>query len=298
MAASPATAWTDLGDGIRVRQSEAYRMNSGLLLDPEHAVVVDPGVLPSELDDIARVVDTIRPAEMTLVLTHAHWDHVLGRAWWPKARVVAHDAFAAELKRDRDHIGEEAQRLAAQRGERWRAAFAPFAPDRTVSGLHFTKLGNWRVVFRDAFGHSESQLSLHLPDRRVLFAADMLSDIEMPMLNGPVAAYRRTLEALRPLAAHGAIETLVPGHGAIAHGAGAVEARLERDLAYLDALESGAREAQAQGLTLEQARERLAAMEYAGKHSSEYPTREFHLENIQIAYQHAATAGKPESRTR
>ena len=297
MATSPA-AWTDLGGSIRVRQSEAYRMNSGLMLDPQHAILVDPGVLPSELDDIARAVNTVRPAEITLVLTHAHWDHVLGRAWWPKARVVAHDAFAAELARDRDRIEAEALRLASEHGERWRAAFAPFAPDLAVSGLHFAKFGNWRVVFRDAFGHSESQLSLHLPEPRVLFAADMLSDIEMPMLNGPVAAYRRTLEALRPLVAHGAIETLVPGHGAIAHGTGAVEARLTRDLAYLDALESGTREALAQGLTLEQARERLAAMEYTGKHSSEYPTLEFHLENIRIAYQHAATAGKPESRTR
>ena len=38
----PGGAWTDLGDGVRVRRSRAFAMNSVLLLDEEHTVVVDP----------------------------------------------------------------------------------------------------------------------------------------------------------------------------------------------------------------------------------------------------------------
>src|SRR5439155_6465273 len=150
------------------------------------------------------------------------WDHVLGRAWWPDARTLAHDRFAAEVSAERERIADEAQKLAAGHGERWSKRFAPFVPDTAVSGLKFLPLGPWRLVLRDAFGHSGTQLSAHLTDARLLIAADMLSDIEPPLLDGPCAVYRQTLETLLPLAEHDAIPTLVPGHGAVARGPGAV----------------------------------------------------------------------------
>ncbi len=297
MSPPAAPEWTDLGGGIRVRQSRAYWMNSALLMHTEHAILVDPGVLPSELDDIARAVAEAKPDAITLLLTHAHWDHVLGRPWWPKAEVIAHDAFAAELKGGRARVEQEAARLAAEHGERWPAPFAPFRPGLAVSGLHFTKIGPWRVVFRDAFGHCDSQLSMHLPEARVLFAADMLSDIEIPMLNRPAADYRATLEALVPLAAHGAIETLVPGHGSIARGADAVRERLARDLGYLEALESRARDAKRRGLDLERAQEELSAMEYTGKRAA-YSMVDVHRRNVRHAYEAAGPRPRAASKRR
>ena len=51
------SAWTDVADGIRVRQSRLFQMNSGVLEMDGHAVLIDPGVLPSELRDIANVMD-------------------------------------------------------------------------------------------------------------------------------------------------------------------------------------------------------------------------------------------------
>lgn len=282
--AGGAPAWVDLGDGIRVRQSRAFWMNSVVLMDHEHTVIVDPGVLPSELDDLAGVARSPAPQAITLFFTHAHWDHVLGRPWWPDARTVAHDRFAAEVTREGPAIAREAESLAATHGERWANSFVPFRPDLAVSGLRFMPLGPWRLVFRDAPGHSASQLTCHLADQRLLIAADMLSDLEPPILDGPVAAYRETLEALLPLAEHDAIATVVPGHGAIARGREAVLARLHGDLEYLRALEAGVSAARARGQSLDAARETLAAMDYTGRRSADYPTEAFHLENIAFAY--------------
>ncbi len=278
-------AWTDLGDGVLVRQSRAYAMNSVVLLDPEHAVIVDPGVLPSELDDLARAVGEVDPAAITLFFTHAHWDHVLGRPWWPGAQTLAHDRFATEVRSERDTIVREAEAVAAAEGEGWAHTFAPFKPDVAVSGLRFIRLDPWRLVLRDAPGHSTSQLTCHVADLGLLIAADMLSDIEPPILDGPCAPYRETLEALRVLAEHGAIETLVPGHGSIAEGREDVLARFQTDLDYLDAIEQGVKEAVARGETLERAQEALAAMDYTGRDSATYPTGTFHQENIRFAYQ-------------
>lgn len=51
-----ASSWTDLGDGVHVRRSRAYEMNPVVLARDGHALVVDPGVLPSEMADLAAPV--------------------------------------------------------------------------------------------------------------------------------------------------------------------------------------------------------------------------------------------------
>jgi len=280
VAASP---WTDLGSGIRVRQSAAFQMNSVLLLDREHAIVVDPGILPDELDDLAHAVASASPAAVTLVFTHAHWDHVIGRPWWPKARTLGHDRFAAAVKRDAARTLDEIQKLAAKHGTTWERGFTPFRPDVEVSGLHFMKLGPWRLVARDAFGHADHQLSFHLPEDRTLIAADMLSDVEPPILNGPLAPYLDTLRMLRPLVAGGAITTLIPGHGSIARTREDVSARLEGDHEYLERLQAEVSRARAAGLSLAAAQEKLGGMPFPSP-PADGSGHELHRENIEFAY--------------
>ena len=94
-------------------------------------------------------------------------------------------------------------------------------------------------------------------------------------------------EALRVLAEHGAIETLIPGHGRIAEGRDEVLARFQTDLDYLAALERGVQEAVGRGETLATAQETLATMNYTGRGSTTTPTDTFHRENVRFAYQAA-----------
>jgi len=289
------SAWTDLGAGIHVRHSVAYRMTSVVLLDPAHTVVVDPGVLPSELDDLARVVADAAPAATSLILTHPHWDHVLGRPRFPGARTIAHTGFEVAVRRDAAGIETAAAAFAARHGERWEPAFEPFRPDEPVSGMRFLKPGPWRLVLREAPGHCDPQLTVHLPDTRTLIAADMLSDVEIPGLSGPPARYRATLEELLPLAEHGAIETLIPGHGAIARGREAVLARFRHDLDYLAALTGGVAECVARGATREATVERLMALEYTGRSGEPWPMADVHRENVGHAW---AAATRPASAAR
>jgi glyoxylase-like metal-dependent hydrolase (beta-lactamase superfamily II) len=152
-----------------------------------------------------------------------------------------------------------------------------------MSGMRFAKVGPWRVVWRDAPGHCDSSLNLHLPEARTLIAGDMLSDIEIPWLNRPPAVYRTTLDALVPLAEHGAIETLIPGHGGIARDADAVRARIRRDIDYLDALEAGVAEARRAGLTLELAQERLECVKLDVADAAFMAP--VHRENVKLAWE-------------
>ncbi len=291
------TPWTDLSGGIRVRQSRLFWMNSVLLAHPDRSVLVDPGILPSELDDLARVIDSAPTAALTLICTHGDWDHVLGRPWWPGARTLAHDRFANELRAQADHIVEAARHAATDAGEEWKKDFEAFRPDEAVSGLHFTRLGPWRVVLRNAYGHSGSMLSIHLPEQRVLIAGDMLSDIEIPLLNQTCDLYHGTLTELWPLAEHGAIQTLIPGHGSIARGSEAVVARLRRDLAYLDELQRGVVAMVEEGIPIEEAQSRLSAMDFTGK-MADYSMLDHHRDNIRVAYEGVSEPSRRGSRSR
>lgn len=268
---------------MRARQSRAFWMNSLLLLDPRHTVVVDPGVLPGELDDLAGAVEVAQPERVTLLFSHGHWDHVLGRPWWPGAQTLAHQRFAAEVSAGAARILRKAETLAAEHGAAWTRGFEPFTPDRAVAGESAVELGPWDLTLRDAPGHCPSQVSVHLPERGLLFAADMLSDIEIPILDGPCAIYQRTLETLLPLFESGAVETLVPGHGSVARGAPACVARIARDLEYLHALETGVREARGRGCTLEETQAALEGMDYTGRDAA-YSMRKVHHDNVRFAW--------------
>jgi hydroxyacylglutathione hydrolase len=279
-------SWTDCAPGIRVRQSTAYRMNSTLLLHADSTVLIDPGVLPDEMDDIAAVAHAARPHDTILVFTHAHWDHVLGRIWWPASGCIAHAAFGAETVRFEHHIDRSTRAHMQQAGVEWDHLFEHFTPDLAVSGERPLQTGPWALVFRDAFGHCDSQLSVHLPEQRLLVAADMLSDIEIPILNRSFEAYRDTLEGLLPLVDRGEVETLVPGHGAIAAGRDAVRRRLEDDLAYVTALGAAVTPMRAEGRTLAEIEAHLAPRLHAhpgGAHEMD----ETHRRNIRLTYEAA-----------
>ena len=288
------TAWTDLGGGVHVRQSRVFWMNSALLLDREHAVLVDPGVLPSELDDLAAAVRAAGPRTVSIVFTHSHWDHVLGRPWWPEATTVGHAQLGAELRRDADAILAEASGHATRTGEAWSQGFQPFEPDLVVEDKRVlarderaVALGPWRLMLREARGHCDSQITVHLEDHRLLFAADLLSDLEIPWLDRDPSHYRHTLMQIALLVSGGRIETLVPGHGAIAHGARESLERVRRDQRYLDAMETGVRKAHRGGLSFEETQAQLAAMDYLGKGAA-YPMDDVHRENVRITWESVA----------
>jgi hydroxyacylglutathione hydrolase len=287
------TPWTDLGGGVLVRQSRVFWMNSVLLLDREHAVLVDPGVLPSELDEIAAAVSAAGPRTVSIVFTHSHWDHVLGRPWWPQADTVGHAGLGAELQRDAAAILAAATEHAAQFGESWSRGFQPFEPDRVVEGgsvlvrdQRATVLGPWRMMLREALGHCDSQITVRLEDRRLLVAADLLSDREIPWLDRNPACYRHTLMQIAMLTDFRQIDTLVPGHGSIARDGGEAHARVRRDLHYLDTMEIGVRKAHRAGRSLEETQAQLAAMDYLGRGAA-YPMDDVHRENVRITWEAA-----------
>ncbi len=288
------SAWTTLAPGVRVRASRCYAMNSLLLSADGHALVVDPGVLPSELDELAGAVkaDAPRFERVALAFTHPHWDHVLGLPWFPGATTFAHSGFADALERDAVELATEADRWLASEGERLPHPFRPFTPQLTAHGSAVVRLGPFSVVTYDTPGHNANHLALWLPDHGILVAGDLLSDIEIPWLDSPPWVYRASLKSLHWLFEQEDVRTLVPGHGPLAHGRTNGYRRLLRDMDYLLHLEEAVGRAWKAGLSLEETRTQLAGMDYTGKDAA-YAMNDVHSENVRFAYEALADSTAP-----
>ncbi len=280
------SAWTDLGEGVWLRRSRVVDMNSVVLAREGWAVVVDPGVLPSELTDLAAHVAERAPRfeHVVLAITHPHWDHMLGAPWFPAATTVAHVGFHDEAERDRDSIRREAGQHATEAGEAFERVFEPFVPSLAVRGTAGVELGPFAFEGHDTPGHCASHLAFWFPHERVLAAGDLLSDIEIPWLDAAPWVYRRTLDQLHWLLEQEDVRWMVPGHGSPAAGRLEAYRRLLRDLDYLIALEAGVAEQRARGVPLEAAQRELARMDYLGKDDPGYPTNPIHAGNIAVAW--------------
>lgn len=283
------TAWTDLSEGVWVRRSRAYEMNTTVLTEAGWALLIDPGVLPSELEDLAAFVKERAPRfeQVAIVFTHPHWDHVIGRPWFPAATTVAHAGFFDVLQLEEANIEKSAKEWIEGAGEGWPHPFRAFEPTLNTRGVVGLQLGPFSFVTHELPGHDPNQIALHFPERGLFVAADTLSDIEIPWLDAPAWVYRKGLEALTQVFEHEDIRVLVPGHGPLAMGRAAAYRRLLRDLAYLRRLEEGVASAHSHGLSLAQTQVQLETMDYLGK-DAPYSMNDVHRENIRFTYEGVA----------
>lgn len=226
-------------------QSSTYATNTGVFIAGAWACLIDPGIAPAELDTIDAFVTACGAEVRAIVLTHAHWDHLLGPARFPGATVIAHARYRGMA---RDHHADLQRQVA-----RWRAAaglppasFSPPAPDLTFTSRLTLRRGGLRLDILHAPGHAPDHCAVYAPGDRVLWAGDMLSDLEVPMAMDGVVAYRATLACLADLD----VAVLVPGHGAPAMARAEVRARFAQDQRYLAALHACVRDAVAGGATL------------------------------------------------
>ena len=291
------SAWAEVLPGVRVRTSRCYAMNTLVAEAQDHALVVDPGVLPSELDELAASVRGITPRfeRVSLAFTHPHWDHVLGLPWFPGATTFAHAGFADELERELDHVTARANEWLAGAGEPLPHPFRAFKPTLSARGTARVELGPFEVVSYDTPGHSGCHLAFWLPGPGVLVAGDLLSDIEIPWLDGPPWVYRGSLKTLHWLFEQEDVRVLVPGHGPVAHGRRNGYRRLLRDMDYLVLLEERVGAAWKRGLSLDETRAELARMDYLGKDdgNADIAMNDVHAGNVGFAYAALADSATP-----
>jgi glyoxylase-like metal-dependent hydrolase (beta-lactamase superfamily II) len=214
-------------------QSTFWMTNTGLITGADGSVVlVDPGVLPDELAEIARRAGKGRLR--AAISTHEDWDHVLWSRDLP-ARIprLALPETVRMLEMQRDEVLRSLAREEASLGVRWEHDLVGRLDPVETNPL---VLGNMRITLVPTPGHTMGHASLWLEDDGVLFAGDMLSDVDIPMLAPVPGVARIYLRSLETLEAHlHAAMMIVPGHGTPC-GREEARSRLDADRAYMESL--------------------------------------------------------------
>jgi hydroxyacylglutathione hydrolase len=257
-----------------VAQSRFWQTHSGIWLSAGRACLIDPGVYPDEIAALARFVVEQGAVAQTIVLTHSHWDHILGPEHFSDARVLAHAAFSTCVS-GAEGAGE-VERWAAREGISRARPFVAPQPDVVFEGEKMLAAGDLALRLIHAPGHAADQLVVYCAEGATLWAADMLSDLEPPFVAQGLAAYERTLARLSALE----IGLLIPGHGSPTADAREIHARFSEDRAYLAALRERVERAVRGGKTVEETVALCADVRYRRPEENAGA----HRKNIESAY--------------
>jgi glyoxylase-like metal-dependent hydrolase (beta-lactamase superfamily II) len=241
-----------------VQHSRFLHYNAGAFVSAGKACLVDPGILREEVEALVASTGGVELA--AIVLTHADWDHVLGPQYLPAVPVVAHEAYAEDLDADATRL--LLAQLEAHAGVTRTETFDPPLPTTTLADRFDLRVGDLELRLEHAPGHARSMLTIYVQRSGVLWAADVLSDVELPSVIDDLQNYEITLERLAGLE----IATLVPGHGNRTDDAREIQRRLDEDRDYLARLRRDVSAAVAAGSTLT---ETVATCATAPYHRSE-----------------------------
>lgn len=197
--------------------SRLWQTNAVLLRAGETTVLVDSPVLPDELAAL--------PRPDVLLVTHAHFDHVLARAAFPDLPLLAGPstlvAFAegsweAELRESDDELYVERDRRPDLTGAEEQALFEAVEAD----------------------GHAADGSAFLVSEHALLLPGDYLMEVEIPLVSraGSPERYLATLDRLAPLVRRA--EVVQPGHGPPVDRRRALEL-LELDRRYVADLAAG-----------------------------------------------------------
>jgi hydroxyacylglutathione hydrolase len=233
-------ALTEVAPGVGVATAGLYTTTSTVIADGHGGcLVVDPAVTVSEVAELAATLAARGLRPVAGWSTHPHWDHLLWSAGLGDVPRYATPAAAMAAGQRRAELIESV------------CAEAPghdlelFGRVTALEEEHIPWPGPPVRVLRHS-AHETGHGALWLPEAGVLIAGDMLSDVEIPLLDlaGPDPA-RTYLAGLELLAGAGAgvpggrgVRVIVPGHG---HPGDRAEfrRRVEADRRYLERLAAG-----------------------------------------------------------
>jgi hydroxyacylglutathione hydrolase len=234
--ASTTAAIRDLGDGVRQFQAPLWQTNSLLAVSGSEVLLCDPALAPDEIAAIRAEVDALGGDRLSLLVTHADFDHVCGIPYFPEAEVLAGEEATRRIAED---AAGELVDAGPEWGYEWR--MEGLRVDRVVAAGSF-QCGTFQVEALEAPSHGREGLAFVLHDQGIMCAGDHLSPITYPLLAGSLERTALAVEGLLGALERFELRWVVPGHGRALEPE---EARAigQADLAYLRELQQAAREA-------------------------------------------------------
>lgn len=209
----------EISDGVYLISTDNYRLNSGLIVGADKAMVVDTGAGPRQGAEILRAIRRVTELPLVVVTTHAHFDRFMGNAvfeadgttdFWSHPRA----ARAIELYGDhqRSYVEVLEPEMAHQQGPNTHLVIPHrFLPgDGTRASFTRVELGERAVtLFYLGLAHTDSDVLVGVDD--VLFCGDLVEQGSDPAFDD---SYPESwVSTLQDLAALDRYRVFVPGHG-------------------------------------------------------------------------------------
>lgn len=224
---------TEIAPGVLVATS-GFALTSTVVVTGSDGwcLLIDPGVTVAEMAGLAGELAARGLRVWASWSTHPHWDHVL---WHPALGSAPRFAAPAAVQ------------IAGTERDGMVAGMEHGAPGHDpelfgkLTALAGEALG-WpgpaaRLIVHD--GHAPGHGAVFLPDTGVLVAGDMVSDVEIPLLDteaaDPLGDYRTGMSRLAGVTG---VRHVVPGHGHVGDAA-ELRRRIDADSRYLDQVALG-----------------------------------------------------------
>ena len=268
-AAQPAAAQTratmkqhQITDGVYMMENSSGSGNSTFLITDEGVVVFDADVRTA--DQVLAAIRKLTDKKVRyLVTSHAAGDHASGAWHFREDRPV----YIATRRQMRDMFMQETrefdERKAVSKPEEGGYAAAELVrPDIAFEGSLTLQFGG--VTFQlteEGHGHSTSDVTVYVPQKRVFLAGDLLNNdihpgqsesggVHYASVSGWIASLDRIIARNLP------VDTFVPGHGAPRVGRGVAD--LDEQKRYFVALRDEVSKMVAAGKSVEQVRKDFA----------------------------------------
>ena len=215
-------AWERLCDGVHRCRLPFLDVTVGLVHGRAGTLLIDTGSTLSEAGAIEADVEEVTCSAVShIVLTHNHFDHILGSSAFAGAAVYCAPEVAATIANQTEHLRADALRHGAEPDEVARAVAALRTPEHPVRQAEVDLGGRTVTIFHPGRGHTDHDLIVVVagPDPTVVFCGDLVEECSDPVIDrdSDHAAWPATLG--RVLDAGGPDAAFVPGHGAIVDAA-------------------------------------------------------------------------------
>ena len=207
-------AWTQAAPGLHWQPGQPVDVNSVLVMGRRRAVLVDSGQSLHHGEQLLADVRLLTDLPLSLVITHAHWDHCLGSGAMGAVPIWATETCAEDLQRtgaaQRDTV---ARGLAMSDPElAHQMQQSPIViPNRILVRSATVDLGGRRVrLMHPGRGHTDNDLVVWIEDAHLLISGDLLEE------SGP-PAFEDSFPLSWPLAVERILQLqphlIIPGHG-------------------------------------------------------------------------------------
>ncbi len=212
--------WESLTDSVHRCRLPFLDVTVGVVQGRTGVLLVDTGTTLTEAQAIRDDVRQLAGRDVShVVLTHKHFDHVLGSGAFQDAERYCAPEVLDYLTADTDHLRDDALSYGANEAEIF-CAIAELRPPQHAVDDAVIDLGNRLVaIARPGRGHTDADLIVVAPgitgEPTVMFTGDLLEESGDPAIDGDsdVGDWPDTLDRL--LALGGPDVVYVPGHGAV-----------------------------------------------------------------------------------